>query len=161
MTTEWTCADLYDASEGTLQVAQGVFLAIGQRTRFHGPIETLKVFEDNVLVKQALAEPGEGRVLVVDGGGSMRSALVGDRLAASGVEQGWAGIVVYGCVRDRAVIDTLEIGVRCLGTTPRRSAKQGFGVRGGSVEFAGVRFAPGAFLYADEDGIVVSPTALL
>lgn len=158
--TDWTCADLYDANEGRVQVAEGSFLALGARARFAGPIETLEVFEDNPLVKAALAEPGEGRVLVIDGGGSMRSALVGDRLAASGVENGWAGIVVYGCVRDRAVIDRLDIGVRCLGTTPRRSSKHGTGQRGGPVAFAGVRFEPGAWLYADGDGILVSATAL-
>ena len=158
--TDWTCADLYDANEGRVQVAEGVFLALGARKRFAGPIETVKVFEDNPLVKAALAEPGEGRVLVVDGGASMRSALVGDRLAASGADNGWAGIVVYGCVRDRAVIDEIDIGVRCLGTTPRRSTKHGFGERGVPLRFAGVSFEPGAWLYADEDGILVAPGPL-
>ena len=158
--SEWTCADLYDANEGRVQVAAGAFLALGAHARFAGPIETLKVFEDNALVKATLAEPGEGRVLVVDGGGSLRSALVGDQLAARAVDAGWGGIVVYGCVRDRAVIDTLPIGVRCLATSPRRSTKHGFGERGVAIDFAGVRFEPGAFLYADEDGILVSPTAL-
>jgi len=161
MTSQWTCADLYDANEGRVQVTQGTFLSLGRVTRFQGPIETLVVFEDNVLVKAALREPGAGRVLVVDGGGSLRSALVGDRLAGFGVDNGWAGIVVNGCVRDRAVIDTLEIGVRCLATSPRRSAKVGAGKRGGSVCFSGVIFEPGAFLYADEDGMLVAPHSLL
>ena len=159
--TEWTCADLYDENEGSVQVAAARFLALGARARFHGPIETLKVFEDNPLVKAALREPGEGRVLVVDGGASLRCALVGDRLAGFGVENGWAGIVVNGCVRDSAIIDTLAIGVRCLGTSPRRSTKHGFGERGVSVRFADVRFAPGMHLYADEDGILVSPISLI
>jgi len=161
MVSDWTCADLYDANEGRVQVVQGNFLSLGKRSRFSGPIETLSVFEDNPLVKAALREPGEGRVLVVDGGGSLRCALVGDRLAGFGSDNAWAGIVVHGCVRDRAVIDTIDIGVRCLGTTPRRSSKHGLGERGGTLCFSGVVFEPGAYLYADEDGILVSPTSLL
>lgn len=159
--TDFACADLYDAHEGRVQVVVGTFVALGRRTRFHGPIETLAVYEDNPLVKAALAEPGHGRVLVVDGGGSLRCALVGDVLAASAVAQGWAGIVVHGCVRDARAIDALELGVRCLGTSPRRSSKHGFGERGVPVTFAGVRFEPGAHLYADEDGILVSAAPLL
>lgn len=158
---DWTTADLYDANEGgAVQVAEGRFLAFGRRRRFAGPIATVKVHEDNPLVKQALKTAGKGRVLVVDGGGSMRSALIGDLLAGSGVEKGWAGIVVHGCIRDSAAIDALDIGVRCLGTTPRRSSKHGFGERDVPVSFAGVRFEPGAWLYADEDGILVSPKPL-
>jgi regulator of ribonuclease activity A len=118
------------------------------------------VFEDNHLVKEALREQGRGRVLVVDGGGSMRSALVGDKLAGFAVDNGWAGIVVWGCVRDAAVIAGLDVGVRCIGTTPRRSSKNGFGERDITVSFACVRFEPGAHLYADEDGILVADSAL-
>ena len=157
----WTTADLYDENEGRVQVAQGRFLAFGERTRFSGPISTVKVHEDNPLVKRALQEPGEGRVLVVDGGGSLRTALVGDKLAGFASDNGWAGVVVFGCIRDSAAIDRLDIGLRCLATTPRRSAKNGFGQRDVPVSFAGVRFEPGAFLYADEDGILVSPTPLV
>lgn len=153
---DWTTADLYDANEGEVQVAEGVFAAFGRRPRFAGPIATLKVHEDNPLVKETLRSPGDGRVLVVDGGGSMRTALIGDKLAGFGADNGWSGIVVWGCIRDSAVIDTLDIGVRCLGTTPRRSSKHGFGERDLSVRFANVRFDPGAWLYADEDGILVA-----
>jgi regulator of ribonuclease activity A len=153
---DWTTADLYDANEGEVQVAEGVFLALGRRRRFAGPIATLKVHEDNPLVKETLRSDGDGRVLVVDGGGSMRTALVGDKLAGFGADNGWAGIVVWGCVRDSAVIDTLDVGVRCIGTTPRRSSKHGFGERDVPVRFANVRFDPGAWLYADEDGILVA-----
>lgn len=157
---EWTTADLYDANEGAVQVAEGIILALGARRRFCGPIATVKVHEDNPLVKQTLKSAGKGRVLVVDGGGSLRSALVGDKLAGFGVEKGWAGIVVHGCVRDRAQIDRLDLGVRCLGTTPKRSSKHGFGEREVPVSFWGVRFEPGAWLYADEDGILVAPRSL-
>ncbi|MGF1469040.1 MAG: ribonuclease E activity regulator RraA [Sandaracinaceae bacterium] len=153
-------ADLYDANEGRVQVVEGTFLALGRRRSFAGPIATLKVFEDNPLVRAEVEQPGDGRVLVIDGGGSLRCALVGDKLAGFAADHGWAGLVVYGCVRDRAVIDTLDIGVRCLGTTPRRSSKHGFGERGVPVRFAGVLFEPGAWLYADEDGILTAPLAL-
>ena len=157
---EWTTADLYDANEGRVQVAEGAFLALGRRRRFAGPIATLKVHEDNPLVKDALRSEGRGRVLVVDGGGSRRTALVGDALAGDGVDNGWAGLVVWGCVRDAAVLETLDFGIRCLGTTPRRSSKHGFGERDVPLRFANVRFDPGAWLYADEDGILVADERL-
>jgi regulator of ribonuclease activity A len=149
-------ADLYDAHEGEVQVLVGQLRSHGTRHRFAGPISTLKVFEDNPLVKAAVKEPGEGRVLVVDGGGSMRSALVGDRLAGFASENGWAGLVVWGCIRDAADIDGIDIGIKCLGTTPRRSSKRGFGERDIEVRFGGVVFRPGAWLYADEDGVLVA-----
>src|SRR5690606_33013678 len=110
--------------------------------------------------RRALESPGAGAVLVVDGGGSLRTALVGDKLAALAFDNRWAGLVVWGCVRDSAAIDALDIGVRCLGTTPRRAAKRGFGEAGVPVAFGGVRFAPGAWLYADEDGILVADAPL-
>lgn len=156
----FSTADLFDAHEGHVRVAEGQLLALGRRRAFAGPVRTVKVHEDNALVRRALEEPGDGAVLVVDGGGSMRTALVGDKLAGLGVENGWAGLVVWGCVRDRVAIDALDIGVRCLGTTPRRSAKHGFGQRDLPVTFAGVRFAPGAHVYCDEDGILVSDAPL-
>jgi regulator of ribonuclease activity A len=156
----WTTADLYDAHDRSVQVAEAQFVALGQRRRFRGPIATLKVYEDNLLVKETLQQDGGGRVLVVDGGGSLRRALVGDKLAGSAVDHGWAGLVVWGCIRDAAAIADLDIGVRCLGTTPRRSTKHGFGERDIAVSFAGVRFEPGAQLYADEDGILVAASAL-
>jgi len=156
-------ADLYDKSlsDGApVQVAEGHFLAFGRRRAFSGPIRTLKVHEDNALVRSALEERGEGCVLVIDGGGSLRAALLGDQLATLAMQNGWAGIVVWGAIRDSVAIDALEVGVRCLATTPRRSEKRGFGEREVPVSFAGVRFAPGAHLYADSDGILVSSSAL-
>lgn len=160
----FSTADLYDTClhDGLpVQVAEGRFLAFGRRRAFAGPIRTVKVHEDNALVRAALEQPGDGCSLVIDGGGSLRTALVGDRLAALAVANGWSGIVVWGAIRDVAAIDALDIGVRCLATTPRRSDKRGFGERDVPVSFAGVRFAPGAHLYADEDGILVSSAALL
>ncbi len=151
----WTTADLCDAHP-EVQVAEPVFTDFGGRSVFCGPVATVSVFEDNVLVREALSEPGEGRVLVVDGGGSLSVALVGDRLAALGVDNGWAGVVVNGCVRDVAVTRTLDLGLRARAACPRRSAKTGAGTRGQLVVFAGVTVRAGDWLYADADGIVVS-----
>lgn len=156
----FSTADLHDAHEGRVQVFEGRLLAFGRRRAFAGPIRTVKVHEDNALVRRTLESPGAGAVLVVDGGGSLRAALVGDVLASLAVESGWAGIVVWGCIRDSAAIDALDIGVRCLGTTPRRAAKHGFGEVDVPVAFGGARFAPGAYLYADEDGILVADARL-
>jgi regulator of ribonuclease activity A len=147
--------DLLDAHPD-LQVADPIFRDFGGREAFAGPVQTLAVFEDNTLVRHALEAPGEGKVLVVDGGGSLRCALVGDRLAALGVEHGWVGIVVNGCVRDTAELARLPIGIKALAAHPRRSEKRGQGRRGVAVEFAGVGFEPGAWCYADADGIVVA-----
>ncbi|MCZ6719616.1 MAG: ribonuclease E activity regulator RraA, partial [Gammaproteobacteria bacterium] len=121
----------------------------------------VKVFEDNVLVREALSELGLGRILVVDGAGSLRCALVGDRLVQLAQENGWGGIVVHGCIRDSAEIEKIPIGVKALNTTPRKSAKTGAGVRDIAVTFAGATFAPGNYLYADKDGIVVAAERLL
>ena len=152
--------DLCDAHPD-LQVCAPVFHDYGGTIAFHGPIATLKVFEDNALVRATLERPGEGRVLVVDGGGSLRCALVGGQLGTLGVNNGWAGVLVHGCVRDRAELAALAIGVKALATHPRRSEKGlHSGHAGRIVEFAGVRFAPGAWLYADADGIVVADRAL-
>lgn len=155
-----TTADLCDA-HADLQVCAPLFSDFGGRSAFHGPIATLKVFEDNALVRSTLERPGAGRVLVVDGGGSLRCALVGGQLGALAVANGWSGIVVYGCVRDRAELAAQAIGVKALASHPRKSEK---GLHGGhadrSVEFAGVRFEPGAWLYADVDGIVVAEHAV-
>lgn len=152
--------DLCDA-HSDLQVCAPIFHDYGGAGAFHGPIATLKVFEDNALVRSTLERPGEGRVLVVDGGGSLRCALVGGQLGALGVNHGWAGILVYGCVRDRAELAALPIGVKALAAHPRRSEKElHSGHADRVVEFAGVRFAPGAWLYADADGIVVAERAV-
>jgi len=148
--------DLSDAHPD-LQVCAPLFRDFGGRRDFHGPTATLKVFEDNALVRSALERPGEGRVLVVDGGGSLRCALVGGQLGELAVKNGWAGLLVHGCVRDTNELAAQPIGIKALAAHPRKSAK---GQHGGAadvpVEFAGVRFLPGAWLYADADGIVVA-----
>jgi len=156
----WTTADLCDASPDTVAVAAPLFRDFGGVSAFAGPVQTVRVFEDNVLVRQQLEQPGDGRVLVVDGGGSLRRALLGDKLAALAIDHGWVGVVVHGCIRDAAVIATLSLGVKALHTSPRKSDKSGAGEVATTVEFAGIRLDPGHYLYADADGIVVSPHAL-
>jgi len=156
----YATADLCDAHGDNVNIAEPVFAVFGQKTDFHGPIETIKTFEDNSLVRACLEEPGEGKVLVVDGGASMRCALLGDNLAQLAVDNNWAGLVIYGCIRDSGVIDGMDVGVRALNTHPRKSVKRNFGDRNLPVHFAGVVFTPGHYLYADADGIIVSPEAL-
>lgn len=160
-TADFQTADLYDANEGKVQVAEPLFRHAGGKARFCGAIVTIKCHEDNSLVRETLGTDGTGKVLVVDGGGSLRCALVGDLLAQKGIDNGWEGIVVYGCIRDRAVIDGMAIGVRMLNTNPVKSVKRGVGLLNETVRFAGVDFRPGAWLYADEDGILVSDSPLL
>lgn len=158
---KFTTADLCDAFAASLQLAQPLFHDYGGTSRFAGPVETLRVFEDNALVRQALETKGEGRVLVVDGGGSLRSALVGGRLAVLAQENGWAGLIVHGCVRDSVETRRVPLGIKALGTCPMRSGKSGAGERGVPVSFAGVTFSRGQFVYADEDGVVVSARNLV
>lgn len=153
--------DLCDANEGRVRVCTPMFRSFGGRTSFHGPIATLKLFEDNSLVRNSLEQAGNGRVLVVDGGGSMRCALVGDQLALLGVKNGWAGVVVYGCIRDSKAISVMDIGVFALGTHPMKSIKKGVGESDIAVTFGGITFTPGEYLYADEDGVIVSTESLL
>lgn len=157
--------DMCDAHEarlvsGELHVLHPAFRPFGRRARFAGPVATVRCFEDNSMVRAALEEPGHGQVLVVDGGGSLRCALVGGMLGVLAQRNGWAGVVVNGCVRDVAEINECDIGVRALASHPRRSDKRGGGSRGQAVEIAGVRIAPGNWCYADEDGILISDTAL-
>ena len=149
-------ADLYDAYGEALRSCVTQFRSYGSRVRFSGQISTVRCFENNALVKQVLATPGEGRVLVVDGGGSPRTALLGDMIAASAVDNGWAGVVINGAVRDMAALAGLDLGVKALGTNPRRSAKSGLGETDVPVTFGDVTFTPGEWLYSDEDGILVS-----
>ena len=153
-------ADLYDEHGESLRIPDPIFRDFGGRTDFSGPVSTLKVFEDNTLVRAALEEPGEGRVLVVDGGGSMRCALVGDNLAVLGRDNGWAGIVVYGCIRDAAPISGIDIGLKAMATNPRKSVKRDEGQRDIALRFAGVTIEPGDYLYADSDGIAVAERKL-
>ncbi len=149
-------ADLCDAFAADIQVADPVFQIFGGHRNFGGQVVTLRVFEDNPLVTAALEEPGDGRVLVVDGGGSLRCALLGGSLARLASDNGWSGVVINGCIRDRAEVDATELGVRALRTCPRKSRKQGLGDKDVDLFFAGIDVSPGDFLFADEDGIVVS-----
>ena len=162
---EFATCDLCDAHEdqladGRLTVLPPIFKAFGNRLRFAGPARTLKVFEDNVLVRSALETPGEGAVLVVDGGGSLRCALVGGNLGALAEKNGWAGILVNGCVRDSAELNACDVGIRALATHPRRSFRKGLGDPEIAVDIAGVTVRPGQWIYADEDGVLVSAAPL-
>jgi len=156
----YATTDLCDAHGDRLQIAEPLLRSFGGHEAFHGPITTVKVFEDNVLVRDTLEKPGEGRVLVVDGGGSRRCALLGDRVAKTAAEQGWTGVVVHGSVRDIAELAELPLGIRAIGPHPMKSFKRGEGQCDIPVHFLGVRFEPGHYLYADQDGIVVSPNPI-
>ncbi|HIX60933.1 MAG TPA: ribonuclease E activity regulator RraA [Candidatus Halomonas stercoripullorum] len=139
-----------------VEILDPIFVNFGGLEAFCGPIRTVKCFEDNSLVKQAVNEPGEGAVLVVDAGGSQRCAMLGDMLAEMALDNGWAGVVMYGCVRDVDVLAETELGIQALGAHPRRSEKRGEGVRDIPVTFAGVTLRPGQWLYADNNGIVIA-----
>ncbi|MBR0568672.1 ribonuclease E activity regulator RraA [Azoarcus sp. L1K30] len=153
-------ADLCDAHEDKVSVVAPMFRSFGGQTAFGGEIATLKLFEDNSLVRKALESPGRNRVLVIDGGASMRCALVGDQLAELGVKNNWAGIIVYGCIRDAKAIGAMNLGVFALGTHPRKTVKRNSGETDIAVTFGGVTFQPGHYVYADEDGVIISATAL-
>lgn len=158
-----TC-DLCDANEqdasGAFRVLPPVFRDFGRAGRFSGPVATVRCTEDNSRIREAVDSPGEGRVLVVDGGGSIRRALVGGNLAVAAAKNGWAGIVVDGSVRDAAELAQAGIGIKALALMPMRSVKRGEGRRDLPVVIQGVPVRPGEWLYADEDGIVVSSTSL-
>jgi regulator of ribonuclease activity A len=154
-------ADLFDDFAALVQVCDPLFRDYGGNTRFFGPIATVKCFEDNSLVKTALSEPGRGRVLVVDAGGSLRCAMLGDVIAASALANDWQGVLMFGCVRDVVEIGAMRLGVKALASTPRKSEKRGEGQRDIPVSFAGVRFRPGDHIYCDEDGVLVASQALV
>ena len=149
-----TC-DLYDQHEATARVLAGQYRDLGGRRRFSGVAVTVKCFEDNSRVKELLGTPGQGRVLVVDGGGSLRAALMGDLIAKDAVKNGWEGVVIHGAVRDSAVLVTLDLGVRALGTTPRKTVRNGEGQKDLAITIDGVRVSPGDHVYVDEDGVLV------
>jgi len=154
-------ADLCDAHADELEIARPLFRHYGARRRFHGRVATITAFEDNSLVRETLATGAEGRVLVVDGAGSTRVALLGDRLGALAVENGWQGLVIYGCVRDSEALAQLPLGVLALGACPLKSRKQGRGSADVPVRFAGLTIRPGQYLYADVDGVVLARRDLL
>jgi regulator of ribonuclease activity A len=150
-------ADLCDArAEARVVMPALPWRDYGGRTAFAGKVRTVKVYEDNVRVRAALETPGDGAVLVVDGGGSLRCALVGGLLGELAVKNGWSGIVVFGCIRDGAELATMDLGIKAIATHPRKSER---GLHGGAsdvpVEFGGVRITPGDWLVADADGVVV------
>jgi regulator of ribonuclease activity A len=158
---EFRTADLCDQFSDELAICDPLFRDYGGAPRFAGAAVTIKCFEDNSRVRDLTAERGEGRVLVIDAGGSTRRAVLGDMLARKAVDNGWRGILVYGCVRDSTVLATMPIGVKAIGTCPLKTDKRGEGQRDVHVRFAGVTFKPGDWIYADEDGVVVASRALL
>lgn len=151
--------DLCDAYP-EVQVVEPMFNNYGGRSAFGGEIVTVKCFEDNSVVKEQVAQPGRGKVLVVDGGGSRRAALLGDMLAEKAASSGWEGIIVYGCIRDVDEIGNTDLGVQALATHPRKTDKRGIGDLNVPVCFGGVTFLPGQYVYADNNGIIVSERAL-
>ncbi|MFD2189826.1 ribonuclease E activity regulator RraA [Pistricoccus aurantiacus] len=144
-----------------VEVLDPIFVNFGGIEAFGGPVRTVKCFEDNSLVKQAVAESGDGAVLVVDAGGSLRCAMLGDMLAEQAANNGWAGIIMYGCVRDVDVLAETELGIQALSSHPRKSEKRGEGSRGIPVTFAGVTIDERHYIYADNNGIIVSTQALV
>ena len=148
-------ADLFDELGEAIQAVPMQFRSFGARTAFDGPIRTVRCFEDNALLKATLSTPGNGAVLVIDGGGSLETALMGDMIAELAVANGWAGAVIHGAIRDQKEINKLDLGVKALGSNPRKSTKTGAGELDVTLEFAGVTFKVGAHLYSDEDGILV------
>jgi regulator of ribonuclease activity A len=154
-------ADLCDDFSNELEVCALEFKSYGKKTSFYGPIYTVKVFEDNVLVKEALEDIPAGSVLVVDGGGSKRCALLGDRLGEIAQSRGLAGVIINGCVRDSAELKDLDVGIFAIGSNPLKSKKEGKGERNVPVAFGEVEWAPGKFAYADEDGVIVSNRMLI
>ncbi|NRS90195.1 regulator of ribonuclease activity A [Flavobacterium sp. 7E] len=156
-----TTADLWDQYETLLRCVDPIFKSFGHKTAFAGKISTIKVFEDNSLVRKQLETDGKGKVLVIDGGGSLRCALVGDQLAELAIQNNWEGIIVNGCIRDSVVINTLNIGVKAINTSPVKSIKRNQGEMAVPVKFGGITFKPNDYLYADADGVLVSKTNLL
>jgi regulator of ribonuclease activity A len=147
--------------DGRFAVLPPVFRQYGLRVQFFGRVTTLKVHEDNALVRTVLETPGDGNVLVVDGGGSLRRALVGGQLGLLAQDNGWAGIIVDGCIRDTDEINACDIGVRALAAHPQKSSKKGAGERNLRVHIAGVPVSPGDWIYADADGILVAQQKLV
>ena len=157
---DYTTPDLCDDNPDLIQVVEPVFTNFGGKRSFGGEIVTIKCFEDNSLVKEHAGYPGSGKVMVVDGGGSLRKALLGDMIAANAVKNGWEGLVIFGCIRDVDAIGSLDLGVQALNTIPLKTEKLGVGELNLPIQFAGANFKPGEFIYADNNGIITSPKAL-
>lgn len=151
-------ADLVDSIGANVRSCDTQFRQLGGRAEFAGPISTVRCFQDNALLKSVLSEPGDGGVLVIDGAGSLHTALVGDVIAELARSNGWAGLIINGAVRDSAALRGMDIGVKALGTNPRKSTKTGAGERDVEITLGGVTFVPGEIAYSDDDGIVVVAT---
>ena len=158
---DFQTADLYDEHGGSVSILTPMFKHYGNKNCFGGEIVTIKCHEDNSLVRETLGTDGNGKVMVIDGGGSLRCALIGDRLAQKAIDNGWSGIIVYGCIRDSRLINKMGIGIKALNTNPQKSIKRGVGLLNENVQFGGVGIQPGHFIYADEDGVLVSAKKLL
>ncbi len=155
-----TC-DLCDDHPELVRVCEPLFAQFGGRNAFGGEIVTVKCHEDNSRVKEPLATSGRGKVLVVDGGGSLRCALMGDMIGESAVQNGWEGVIVYGCVRDVDALVELDLGVQALASIPLKSVRKGVGETNLPLSFGGISFVPGEFVYADNNGVIVSAKALI
>ncbi|MGB5820626.1 MAG: ribonuclease E activity regulator RraA [Saonia sp.] len=160
-TLKFQTAELWDRYGDFLSCADPIFRTFGRKKAFYGKITTLKLFEDNSLVRKQLEFNGKGKVLVVDGGGSLRCALVGDQLAELAIGNGWEGIIVNGCIRDSALIDQMEVGIRAINTCPVKSNKRNSGELDVPIKFAGIEFKPDHYTYVDVDGVLLSENHLL
>ena len=152
--------DLCDENLETVSAVAPIFNTYGGKSAFGGEIVTVKCFEDNTVVKARAAEDGAGKVMVVDGGGSMRCALVGDMIAANAMKNGWLGLIIYGCIRDVDAISILDIGIQALNSMPIRSVRENRGELNIEISFGGVTFKPGEYVYADNNGVIISPQSL-
>lgn len=159
--TNWVTPDLCDEFPENVAVVEPMFRNLGGKQRFGGEMVTVKCYEDNSIVKEQVAQPGEGKVMLVDGGGSMRCALLGDQLAAKAVANGWEGLVIYGCIRDVDEITTMDLGVQALGVIPIKSVRKGRGDLNIAVKFGNVQFLPGDYIYADNNGVIVANKKLV
>ena len=154
---DWTTADLCDNYISELSVAQPIGLKdFGGKKSFCGEMVTIEALENNPLVRQTLSENGQGKVLIVDGGGSLKCAMMGDNIAELAVKNAWEGVIIFAAIRDSRAISELNIGVKAMGVIPIKSGKNEIGILNKTLHFAGVNFVPGEYIYADEDGIVVS-----
>ena len=156
----WTIPDLCDEFPDAVKVLEPLFTDFGARRKYCGEIITIKCFEDNSLVKATVQTPGGGRIMVVDGGGSLRCALLGDMLADAALANDWSGLLINGCVRDVEILRTIDLGVRALRAHPLKSEKRGEGQMNIPLHFAGVNFLPGQYFYADENGLMISSSCL-
>ena len=156
----YSVPDICDDFMDRIQVLEPLYRDFGRREKFSGPVVTVKCFEDNSLVKHLVGTPGEGRVIVVDGGGSLRLAMLGDMLAAQAADNGWAGLLIHGCVRDVEILRTIDLGIRAINCIPVKTDKRGEGQQDIEVQFASARIRPGQFLYADANGVVVADADL-